>query len=101
MFYIYICEGIFLFDMLLTFIVDYPQSSSALEKKSVRNFHKIFWRYIKGDFFTNLIAILPFFWFSFPNGSESVFFMLKLSGRLRRGLDYLDIYKIMTVYQLN
>jgi hypothetical protein len=33
---IYICEGIFLVDMIIQFFLDFPKSSSGLETKSVR-----------------------------------------------------------------
>lgn len=99
--YIGIVELFYLLDMILTFITDYPRTSSSNQKVHVKDINKIFWRYIKGDFIKNLVALIPFWLISMPNHAEAVFFMLKLFGRLERGLNNMDVYKIMEVYQLN
>ena len=99
--YIGIVELFYLLDMILTFITDYPRTSSSNQKVHVKDINKIFWRYIQGDFIKNLVALIPFWLISLPNHAEAVFFMLKLFGRLERGLNNMDVYKIMEVYQLN
>jgi len=96
-----IVELVYFFDMILTFFTDFPKTTSSNQKVNVKDIHKIFWRYLKGDFLLNFIALLPFYLLSLPNGAESVFFLLKLCGRLKRGLSNMDVYKIMQVYQLN
>lgn len=84
-------------DIILKFITDYPATGDVDE--SVRDFKKIANRYItKGDFYKDFITVFPAQAILLPGNYHKLFYLIKIV-RLKRGIERLDIFKIMSFYK--
>ena len=84
-------------DFLIQFLVDYPICANS--ETSVKDFSKIFNRYIQeGDFVLNLIAVVPLQLIKLRKNYHELFYIVKIV-RIKRGLEKLDIYVLMTYYK--
>lgn len=86
-------ELIFLLDMFIHFILDYRTNHKTV-KIYIRSWNKIVMRYYHGDFFYDMIPLIPFQILNLENNFQNVFFAIKVF-RIRKGIKKTSIPKII------
>jgi hypothetical protein len=91
--FINLCESIFLFDFLLTFFVDYVPKD-APGAKHEKSFKRIFFHYMYGDMFFELLPLIPLPMLELPMKQQSKFYIIKAM-RCLKGLNQLNVPRFM------
>jgi hypothetical protein len=87
-----IIEGIFLIDMMIEFVLEFHDDAT---NTNVRDISQISMRYLKNEFLSDFIPLIPFNWIGiFKFNNSRVFFLVKCF-RLKETFAILDTAKIM------
>jgi hypothetical protein len=87
-----ILEGIFSFDMILTFFVDLKPKNDS--NQPVRSMYHIAMNYLNGNFTREIIPLIPLHLIKLPLNLQNLFYLIKTI-RLLKCINILDIPKIM------
>lgn len=85
-------EIIFLVAFMLNFLVEYTPKG---EEKPVREYKKIAWNYLKGNFALDFIPLVPLQFIDLPGGKERLFIVIKLI-RIFNGIKVFKVRSIMS-----
>ena len=87
----WVCEGVFLMDILLTFFIDFKD---PIDGNLVRSHKKIFMNYLNGKFWRDFIPILPLQLIPLPLDTSHHLFIFKCF-RIFKGLRVVDSRYVM------
>jgi hypothetical protein len=87
-----IIEGIFLIDMMIEFVLEFHDDAT---NTNVRDISQISIRYLKNEFLSDFIPLIPFNWIGIFKFNNSRLFFLVKCFRLKETFALLDTAKIM------